>query len=231
MPIDRRISELFDNLDLWRHLPGYRLDRRIEVFFSLFLPLLLENKYHRRCSRIIPEFPVQIPTTHQRKARNLTFKVDYLAVLEDLPNENSRSLIDKPKSLIFVKLKTETASRRNKEDRYFALAQGMGMAPLLRGVARICSASSTREEYRTLTFLLKHGGLIEPDAHGRFKPAPNLPRPEVLYIQPKNAKLDARVMTFQEVYDQLTDLGDALSERFAESLRGWASVKVGDSGG
>ena len=60
MPIDRRISELFDNLDLWRHLPGYRLDQRLDVFFSLYLPLLLENKYHRPCSRIIPEFPIHI---------------------------------------------------------------------------------------------------------------------------------------------------------------------------
>ena len=194
------------------------------MFFSLYLPLLLENKYHRPCSGIIPEFPIQIPHTRRRKSVDFVFKVDYLAVLEDPPNDDSRSLIDKPKTLIFVKVKTNMASRPNREDHCFALAQERGMAPLLRGLARICSASTAREEYRTLAYLLEHGGLIEPDERGRFKPAPNLPRPEVLYIQPTNAKLDKRVMTFKEVYDQLTDLGDAMSERFAESLRGWGSM-------
>lgn len=39
------INDLFDNLDTWRHLPAYQLERCADIFFSLYLPDLLLNKF------------------------------------------------------------------------------------------------------------------------------------------------------------------------------------------
>ena len=38
------INHLFDQMDKWRHLPSYQLERRIDLFFSLYLPQVLEEK-------------------------------------------------------------------------------------------------------------------------------------------------------------------------------------------
>ena len=32
------ITAIFDRMDSWRHLPGYQLERRADLLFSLYLP-------------------------------------------------------------------------------------------------------------------------------------------------------------------------------------------------
>ena len=54
---------VFDNLDKWRHLPNYQLERRADIFFSLYLKEVIEEKYHVKLQdTIIPEFPIQLGT-------------------------------------------------------------------------------------------------------------------------------------------------------------------------
>ncbi len=58
-----KISVAFDNLDQWRHLPNYQLERRADIFFSLYLKEVIEEKYHVKLhNQIIPEFPVRVGT-------------------------------------------------------------------------------------------------------------------------------------------------------------------------
>jgi hypothetical protein len=38
------IETLFDRMDGWRHLPNYQLERRADLFFSLYLPTAVEAK-------------------------------------------------------------------------------------------------------------------------------------------------------------------------------------------
>ena len=40
----RSIDTLFDRMDAWRHLPSYQLERRADLFFSLYLPEVLEAR-------------------------------------------------------------------------------------------------------------------------------------------------------------------------------------------
>jgi hypothetical protein len=39
------ISKIFDNLDSWRHLPSYQLERRADIFFAAYLPELLMARF------------------------------------------------------------------------------------------------------------------------------------------------------------------------------------------
>jgi len=41
------IQKLFDLLDDWRYLPAYRLERRSDVFFVLYLSLILKKNIVR----------------------------------------------------------------------------------------------------------------------------------------------------------------------------------------
>ena len=41
----KHLTELFDNMDSWRHLPAYQLERRADIFFSIYLSDLLRDKF------------------------------------------------------------------------------------------------------------------------------------------------------------------------------------------
>ena len=32
-----KIDTVFDSMDRWRHLPGYQLERRADLFFALYM--------------------------------------------------------------------------------------------------------------------------------------------------------------------------------------------------
>ena len=40
----KQIDTLFNRVDAWRHLPNYQLERRADLFFSLYLPEVLKAK-------------------------------------------------------------------------------------------------------------------------------------------------------------------------------------------
>ena len=57
------LCSVFDTLDDWRHLPAYQLERRVDVFFGLMLPEMIEDEFglSRDPSNpmvVIPEFPL-----------------------------------------------------------------------------------------------------------------------------------------------------------------------------
>ncbi len=55
------VTQLFDRMDTWRHLPSYRLEPRADLFFSLYLPAALEARLgYAIHPELIPEFPVRI---------------------------------------------------------------------------------------------------------------------------------------------------------------------------
>jgi hypothetical protein len=58
-----RINQLFDHLDNWRHLPNYQLERRADIFFSLYLKDVLEARLGFAIrDPLIPGFPVHLKT-------------------------------------------------------------------------------------------------------------------------------------------------------------------------
>ena len=50
----------FNALDEWRHFPAYQLERRVDVFFGLLLPQIVEAEFgwSRNNLCVIPEFPL-----------------------------------------------------------------------------------------------------------------------------------------------------------------------------
>jgi len=127
----KRINSIFDNLDTWRNLPAYQLERRADVFFSIYLPDILSQKFGVEIEGVIPEFPIRVGTIHHKEEINKSFKVDYLARASD------------GKSIIFVELKTDESSRRDKQDWYLERAKQVGMVELLEGIRKIHKATKS----------------------------------------------------------------------------------------
>lgn len=225
--MDSKIEELFGKLDRWRHLPAYQLERRADIFFSLYLHEVLEWKLGRMPQHIIPEFPVRASIEDPASKSNLSDKIDYLAVMHD------------PAGLVFVELKTDSASIRSEQIEYLLAAraaQKKDKWALLSGLQKISAATSAKKKYRWLLKELSEAGLIDLSPKGTFEPRKDLPDPleaEIVFIKPNADPVGhgISVIPFDEVAEIVATHGDDLSIRFAQSLREWAGVKAGYSHG
>lgn len=209
------IAAIFNNMDTWRHFPAYQLERRADIFFSIYLPEVLADKFHTEIEGIIPEFPVHIGTI-SNIATNKSFKIDYLAKARN----NNR--------LIFVELKTDEGSRRITQDWYLEQAMLVGMAKLLDGLRKICQATTSKKKYNYLLGLLDEMGLIHLESSEAFTINPVEYSIDIVYIQPNNPYGQENVITFKYFSQIVERHGDQVSLRFAESLRRWADTKAGE---
>lgn len=211
-----RINELFDNLDEWRHLPSYQLERRADIFFSIYMKTLVHSKLDLEIEHVIPEFPVRIGTIYPKIDTNRSFKIDYFAKARGI------------NKVIFVELKTDTGSRNEKQDWYLERAQEVGVVKLLEGVAEIYRKTTAKKKYRCLLKKLETMGLIKSLSDGNFEIVQAEYKIALMYIQPNNEDGEENVLTFHEVAEIVGQHNDELSKRFAQSLRGWATVSAGD---
>lgn len=225
------ISELFDRMDEWRHFPNYQLERRADIFFSLYLPEVLEAKlgFPMRLE-FAPEFPVRIGTIYPHIQTDKSYKIDYLA----LSATGTES--------VFVELKTEGASRRESQDKYLLASQRVGLPALLEGLCAIFRATNAKRKYFAMMLYLERMGLLQmpPDlteimagqslqgataaSAGIVITAPST-EPRIVYVQPNGDGPD--IISFQEFADVVVRHPDAVSQRFATSMREWARVRSG----
>jgi len=231
------VEALFDRMDAWRHLPKYQLERRSDLFFSLYLPEVLEAKLgFPISSELVPEFPVHKGTIYPEHRGHDCCNIDYLALSRDGSQP------------VFVELKTDQTSRRVEQDDYLLRARQAGLPALLSGICSIFNATTRqyRRKWFTLMVHLHEMGLLEipsalrdimlgeshrgaPQAsQGIVITAPST-LPCVAYVQP-HAENDDDVIavSFEEFAEVVAGHRDPLSQRFARSLLQWATVRAGE---
>lgn len=211
-----RIDVLFDNLDRWRHLPAYQLERRADAFFAIYLEDIVQARFSSEVEGIIPEFPVRIGTIRPGSASNQSFKIDYLVKLK----HEGRILL--------VELKTDSASRRGTQDQYLRDSKAVGFNALLQGVLEIYSATRAKKKYRCLLEELQALGMVRKSDQNSYVVVPSDSEIEILYLQPNTGDENEDTITFAEAADIITANEDEVSRRFAESLRRWSAVTAGE---
>ena len=153
------ISTILNQLDEWRHLPAYQLERRVDVLFGMFLPTVIGMKFDvnpDKCS-VIPEFPL-----HKGKLEgsnnNQSMNVDFAAFFEK----------GNGKHLCLVELKTDQKSISVNQIKMLGEAKTKaGARNLLVGVLEAAKASSESRKYAHLIWKLHEIGCIElPDPDG-----------------------------------------------------------------
>lgn len=230
------ITDLFDRMDAWRHLPSYQLERRADLFFALYLPQALEAKLgYPIASEVIPEFPVRIGTINPQSQSNRSFKIDYLALSADGAHA------------VFVELKTDIESRRPEQDAYLLAARKVGLDALLAGVVAVFNAAKgqAKKKYCCLLVRLSALGLLvlPPELSAmmdRSSPrgATALARQirvtslvedcTIIYVQPIGD--GPNVISFDEFGSVVQQQDDPVSQRFSRSLSEWARVEAGRRG-
>jgi hypothetical protein len=225
------IDTVFDRMDSWRHLPGYQLERRADLFFSLYLPEVLAAYFgFPVAEQVVPEFPVRIGTIYPDKPGNASKKIDYLALSADAGKA------------IFVELKTEGLSRCSEQDQYLRASRETGFSTLLEGVLEIFRKTAARQKYFVLLEHLENMGLLRIPAElktimsrSNFMGAPEATRAIeitssvkesiIVYVQPCGTAED--VITFADFRAIVQKYDDPVSQRFAQSLKEWAEIKAG----
>lgn len=221
MTTSELFPRLFQRLDDWRHLPAYQLERRADIFFSMYLSDVLHAQTGAPHRDPIPEFPLK------RRDSRKSSKVDYLVIAEG----GERASL--------VELKTDMASLSSEQQTRMEIAASQGWVPLMEDLREILGGTPEPEKYcHLLRNLEGHGLLRLPDdllrvvygPHGvdrkrvvmqRFELTSLRPSLDVLHILP-HAKAGYRCIdfaTFAAAIDALHE--DPLSRRFSESLRRW----------
>ena len=222
------VDTLFELLDRWRHLPNYQLERRADIFFGLYLPELLANRFGQPIAGVVPEFPVKRDLIWPSHPTNKSVKVDYVALAEDR------------RRCYFVELKTDAASRRDTQDHYLERCGELGFTAILDGLISIVKASSAHQKYFHLLSKLAELGCLNlppelaefvfPQARRGLREVqdqietcvdPGEFELEVVYIQPLSPENDSdNVIGFEEMASWL-DGKDEMAQVFAEYLRRW----------
>jgi hypothetical protein len=221
-----RLAHLFANLDRWRHLPNYQLERRADIFFSVYLRELVAA--HVGCalsSVIIPEMPLKRSMVVEPGPGNLSVKVDYVLFSEDR------------QQVFFVEFKTDQDSRRSGQDQYLTNAVRVGFREILRVLVEILGATSSRRKYYHLLHLLAQAGQIRLGEELCSRPYPDSDRGlkygadcveitasdkpiRVIYIQPK-ASDGCECIDFGRIVAHLKPFHDPFTRLFCEYLQRW----------
>lgn len=225
------INKIFDQLDTWRNLPSYQLERRADLFFSLYLTEALEEKIGKKMrGNLIPEFPVRKGAIGYQSNVNQSIKIDYVAMTDDASE------------VVYVELKTDNSSRNEQQDKNLKKTNGAGFNKLLQGVLDLLLGSRSRGKYFSLLDHLSMLGLVEiPDkvkdimkgsgqkgignAVRSIAITSTVKKTRVIYVQPDGNGED--VVNFNEFREVVKRHMDPISVRFEKSLERWASEIAG----
>ncbi len=228
------IDVVFDMLDDWRHLPDYQLERRADIYFALFLPHVLEEKFKTPINpTIIPEFPLR------QKTSNRSDKADYLA----LSKNGAQAFL--------VELKTDMGSVNENQVRYLRRAAETTLRSQIDGIIEISKNTDEERKYVHLLERLSKLGLVNgveeacriasnktlhglPEALKQVNNNVDLVaeeglKPKIIYILPNKKDTlasDFTQITFEKFAGMVKDRG-SLGKRFAKSLMCWAEYPAG----
>ena len=245
---DSMVEKLFKRMDDWRHLPSYQLERRVDLFFSLYLPEVLSKEYSGINIRqdLIPEFPIRIGTIDKTKRENnQSKKVDYLALSAD------------GTTAYLIELKTDNASIIDEQTETLVSACEKSFAELLEGLLKIFNSDSLnsirRRKYLYLLNKLYHMKQIYMPAklkkimenetlHGITKASNDLKvttkveQIMPVYIVPSSSvksylvkKSEIKIITFADFIKVIDDMNcnDMVSTQFKTYLSDWAENEAG----
>ena len=225
---DSMIKKLFTRMDDWRHLPSYQLERRVDLFFSLYIPEVISKIFECEVKdELIPEFPVKLSIIYNNKNNDKSFdfdaknynlnsnhsvKIDYVAITK---NHEKAFLIE---------LKTDKHSIKPEQVKNLFYS-GDDFSALIGGIQEIyCNSASDsiyRNKYNCLLNKLDSMGLfgeigVFKEAYhnkgtyedlsnrvSNFKPISNIEMKKV-YIAPTKTNTDLleknniEFITFQE---------------------------------
>lgn len=210
------IEEYFNLLEEWKKFPAYKLETRIDSFVGFVLPNVLEDLQGLKTRDIIPELPIRIGTVHphhnDKPFAERSYKVDFFIRTECGQN-------------IFIEFKSDSGSRREKQDEYLRLSREVKMNAILEGILKIYKVTTYKKKYTVLLEKLVESGLLK-HTNGYYESCLDSEDIRILYVQPRvlPGDEDKEVITFDKVAGSIRKVypENDLMNRLASSLDKWS---------
>lgn len=149
-----KLEKIFSDLNKWRHFPKYQLERHAGIFFSIYLPEILEDCLKIKVKpHVIPEMPIF------KEDNNQSTNVDYLLVGKD----------DDKDYVYLVELKTDISSLRKPQHEILEKLSKKNFSDLWKGLKEIVLATQKKKKYCHLLCALGETGLLDLDKEETFE--------------------------------------------------------------
>ena len=218
METDKKlINEYFGMLEDWKGLPAYKLEVRIDSLVGYALPKVIESIYGLKTKAIIPELPIRLGSINRKYETktyaNRSYKVDFYIRTECGQN-------------LFIEFKTDSGSRREKQDSYLERCQAAKMDSILEGILKIYEVTSYKKKYDHLLERLQFAGLVTESSNGHGRTVNiGAESVKILYVQPKTLESDYSkdVLDFSKLAKTIKGCfrGSELMDRLSLSLKEW----------
>lgn len=210
-------SEYFKTLRDWKQLPAYRTEPRVDSIVGFALPKIFQHAKALEVATVIPELPLRIgtviPKHKDAKFANKSYKVDFFVVTTSGKN-------------FLVEFKTDSGSRRKKQDKYLKAAKTVGLKAIISGILKIYSKTTYKDKYQYLLAKLEKVGLVESRG-SNYALNVKFDNLNILYIQPheKDGDENRDIMDFETVANAIKDefRGDEFMQTAAQTLRSWVN--------
>jgi hypothetical protein len=204
MNFNAYFSQLID----WKQLPAYKLETRIDSFIGYYLSDILKEYTKQNILAIIPEFPLRVGTLYPRININKSFKVDFLAI-----SESGKHYL--------IEFKTDSNSRRSKQDDYLNIAKQKKLATLIDGLKKIFDATDVQYETKYLHLIDKLSNIKIIDSNINFIGSNE--ELEIIYIQPSNIKREKNIIDFEYIIKFLKqfDSQSSFEHELIRALEEW----------
>ncbi len=215
--MENKIEKIFSNLDIWRKLPKYQLERRLDIFFTIYLKEIVEVFYKEILNEkdiklsevIIPEFPLKKDdVANEDKTLTRVFSstnVDYVMFCEH------------KSKCIFIELKTDIDSVDDEQFNYLTKAKDKKWNQIFEEVKKIEQHSGSSKKYTDLVNHINEQGK-------RIKDFSKLHEIDVIYIHPIATKItkdktEFNSINFDFIVKNLSKEKDIISESFSKILQ------------
>lgn len=195
-----------DSLLDWKNLPAYKAEPRVDFIVAGALPEIIRHKFNEEIDLIIPEFPIRIGSIYPDKNINRSFKLDFYLLLKSGRN-------------IFIEFKTDSGSRREKQDKYLKASEKVGLKVLMDGVIKIYNATTYKKKYLYLIEKLISKSLLSVVDNKITETVKN-ELIEIVYIQPQSK--NENEIGFDEISELMKKSDDKLYQHFGEILKSWS---------
>lgn len=203
------INEIFDRLDEWHNFPAYFLEGRTDIFFGIYLPNIIKQKYGSTVTHIVPEFPLKAGSLFDTDPTQSTcpIKVNFLAICES------------EKVIYMVSLKTDINSLRPLQYQHLSKNKKQTIKDIVDGILDIQQASMLKKKYNNLLYKLHTVGWLDESLTKNTTGKYDI---KLVYIQPADNSGQNNIITFDNIIEYLSEKKDFLSTRFCKSLSSWA---------
>jgi hypothetical protein len=233
---EEAIIQMLKNLDSWRHLPKYQLERRADLFFGLFIKKILASSnclIEDELFEPIPEFPFRYDKNNPENPKTFhTVNFDYVLFTKEKKQNKVNSFI--------VELKTDLSSAGERNNSYLTKAKDTEFSEIVNNILIVAKESKSPEKYRCLLAKMSENKIIR-GKQDTWEEEPHLGKPKIIYLAPfdeanpsDNKKIAAlrkkgfMVIGFKEIADIIDDKQDnSFQHLFARCLREWNDVKAG----